>query len=741
MIPQKLQLDGINFVLVERGTKKPFQMGWQNKKIRFDSQELLEHLSKGGSYGVMGGGEKKLLIVDFDNEKVQEELVTKLPETFTVKTGSGMIHKYFFSDNEESFKIFDEEMNTLVDVQGEGKQAIAPGSIHPNGNRYELLEDKEIAFIPHAELLALIAPYDKKPKKEKQIELEKPTEYAHDNFFDVVKNKVSIEDVLNRIGVNTSRNPSSCPFHESKGGKCLGWNRETAHCFHCDGSWNIFSIIKQYKSYDIKQALLWLVETFNLQREHEESRKQYLAYLNSNESNEKREIKNRFLELISGKIKKIAEATEVIVEYMLKHNHIYSTKDDLKSEMWIYKNGIYVPQGKSEIKEVMRDILEEYYNSYFYNQVITKIEADTFVDSDNFFASSYPNEIPVLNGILNIYTRELKPFTPSKIFFNKMPAIYNPLAVCPAIDCFLNDILEHQEDKLVYYEIAGSALMKEYRFEKAVMLVGNGRNGKGKSLELLKRLVGIENCSSIPLSALVPDSFNLYELFGKLLNLAGDIGNKDLQDTSMFKSLTGRDLVTTKRKFLPGLTFENYAKFIFACNDLPIVYDTSRGFWDRWILLNYPYTFVSQEEYDQAEDKKMLKIKDENIIQKIVTPNEMSGLLNQALDGLNRLNSNHGFSDTKGTKEIKNLWIRKANSVVAFALDNLEEDYEGHITKKDFRKKYTDYCKKHGVMSKSDFVIKKALQEMFGAIEDRITIGTFPNSIYTHVWVGVKWKH
>ena len=454
-------------------------------------------------------------------------------------------------------------------------------------------------------------------------------------------------------------------------------------------------------------------------------------------------LKIEFLELISGKEKKIAAATELIVRYILEHNYIYTTKDDLKAEVWIYTNGIYLPQGRSEVKKIMRDILEEWFNQFFFNQVVAKVEADTFIDADKFFSASYPTEIPVQNGILNIFTRKLYPFTPDKIFFNKLPVTYIPDATCPAIDCFLNDILKNQEDKLVFYELAGFALLKEYRYETAAMFVGGGRNGKGKSLELLKRLVGIENCSSIPLSALVPDSFNVYELFGKLLNLAGDIGNKDLEDTSMFKSLTGRDLVTTKRKFLSGINFENYAKFIFACNDLPSVYDTSRGFWDRWLLLEFPYTFVTQDEYNKTPEKErtFLKIKDENIISKIVTPNELSGLLNAALDGLDRLIKNHRFSITKGTKEIKELWVRKANSVVAFIFDCVEEDTETHITKKEFRKRYAEYCKKHSVMSKSDFVIKKALQEMFGASDERILVGTYPDNQQVFVWQGVKWKN
>lgn len=446
-------------------------------------------------------------------------------------------------------------------------------------------------------------------------------------------------------------------------------------------------------------------------------------------------LKDKFLYYLSGKNQRIPEATELIVQYILKNNYIYTTKDDIKSEMWIYKDGIYVPQGKSEVKELMRDILEEWFNMYFYNQVIAKIEADTFIDSNKFFDIYYPEEIAIKNGILNVFTRELKAFDPKKIFFNKIPVEYDPKAICPSIDLFLNDVLPNQEDKLVFYELAGFGLLKEYRYEQAAMFVGNGRNGKGKTLELLKRLVGPENCASLPLSSLMPESFAISELFCKFFNLAGDIGHDDLKDTSMFKALTGRDLVTAKRKFLNGLNFENYAKFIFACNELPTVYDTTRGFWDRWILLEFPYTFVTKEEFESAKDKTNLKIKDENIINKIITKEELSGFLNQALEGLERLDKNKKFSMTKGTQEIKELWIRKANSFVAFAFDFLIEDYDNHIPKKELRKRYADFCKKHGVPGKSDFVIKKTLQEMFGANDERIG---YPDSI--HVWQGVKWK-
>ena len=455
------------------------------------------------------------------------------------------------------------------------------------------------------------------------------------------------------------------------------------------------------------------------------------------EDSYKSKVRQEFINLISGKEKQWDKASEVIVTYIKSKFKIYTTRDDERAEVWIYSDGIYIPQGKSQIKEIMRDLLGSFYSTYIYNLVIAKIEPDTYIDTNIFFHNHSPNEIPVKNGILNIIERKLYPFNQEKVFFSKLPVIYNPDAKCLKIGQFLDEVLNHAEDKKVYYEVAGFSLLKEYKFEKAVMMVGDGRNGKGKSLELLKRLVGAENCCSIPLGALTPDSFTISELFGKMINLAGDISGGDLKETSMFKSITGRDIIGGRRKFLRDLYFENYAKMIFACNNLPMVYDTSMGFWDRWILLQFPYTFVTKEEYQKREDKTNLKIKDDDIIKKIVSDEEMSGFLNQALDGLQRLIDNKRFSITRGTEEVKATWIRQSNSFVAFCMDNLEGDYEGRISKKELRKRYSDFCKEHKISGKSDIIIKRTLQEMYGSSDEYKDVF---GGVREWVWTGIRWN-
>jgi P4 family phage/plasmid primase-like protien len=432
-------------------------------------------------------------------------------------------------------------------------------------------------------------------------------------------------------------------------------------------------------------------------------------------------------------------ATEYIIDAIKERNHIYTTRDDLKSEIWIYENGIYKPNGESFIKEFVRSVLIHAYTPQRANKVIAKIEADTMIETDDFFNTQYLNEICVENGILNLKTRELSEFTPDKIFFNKLPVKFDPEAKCPHINSFFEEILKEKDDKKILFELTGFCLHKDYFIEKAFMFLGNGRNGKGKTLGLLKTFLGVENTCSVRLSQMEPQSSALCELHNRLVNLAGDLNNSSLKDTGLFKELTGRDSIQVKRKYLRDLIFTNYAKMVFACNELPRVYDLSLGFWSRWILLEFPYEFLPQNEINQRSEKEreFCRLQDPIILNKLTTPEELSGLLNEALDGLDRLKQNKDFSYSKGTSMVKDFWIRKSDSFTAFCLDKLEYDVEGFVSKKELRQEFVRYCKLHKLKGCSDQNIKIVLENMFGVIESR---KGFSYETQERVWEGIVFK-
>ena len=67
---------------------------------------------------------------------------------------------------------------------------------------------------------------------------------------------------------------------------------------------------------------------------------------------EDRELKDVVFEYLA--VGKKRDATELIVRRIETENKIYTTRDDAQSEIWIYNNGIYEPNGRTYIKEYSR---------------------------------------------------------------------------------------------------------------------------------------------------------------------------------------------------------------------------------------------------------------------------------------------------------------------------------------------------------------------------------------------------
>jgi len=434
-------------------------------------------------------------------------------------------------------------------------------------------------------------------------------------------------------------------------------------------------------------------------------------------------------------------ATELAVQYVLDWEKVYTTRSKNAKEMWLYIDGIYVPEGQTYIEQLCRYFFGESYTTTIKNEVLIKIEAETYINEDVFFRSQEDNpyEVPVLNGVLNIKTRELTGFTNEKIFFNKINAYYDSDADCPAIKSFVNEITAKKEDVTIIQELFGFVLCKEYFIEKAFMFYGkNGRNGKSKLLQILTTFIGIDNTSSIGLQEIEEDDFAVANLFGKMVNISADISNSAMQHTGNFKKLTGRDVVSANRKFKNYLKFTNYAKMIFASNELPIVYTVSEAFWLRWVIIEFPYQFLPSKEINalQGDDRLNARIQDPDIVKNLLTQDELNGLLNWCLDGLDRLFENRDFSNNETAAQVRSNWIRRSSSVRAFCEDMLVEDYDGYVTKADFQRRYSSYCREHKLKVQNSRAIKNILMGEYGVTESRPVLSDGERAF---VWSGVSW--
>lgn len=424
------------------------------------------------------------------------------------------------------------------------------------------------------------------------------------------------------------------------------------------------------------------------------------------------------------------DLTEHISGEFLKLYTLYTIKDDNKSECWVYEKGICVPNGITTITQFCRILLGPHFKSRLYVPVVDKLKNDTYIEHTEFFINEHINLIPMLNGIYNLKTEKLVPFNSKYKFFNKIPIKYNKTKKCPVIEQFLKDILLEGDIKTVE-EMIGYTLYRDYPIEKAFMFTGEGSNGKSKLLELLKHLLGINNVCNISLSDLENKPFTLSHFLNKMANLGADIGNTTLKDTSIFKSITCRDLITSDRKFKSQIEFNNYAKQYFSANKIPVTTDITDGFMRRWEIIAFKIHFVTPDEYKQIEDKSNLKLVDINIINKLTASDELSGLFNLAIKALHRLLKQNEFTKSTSTEDTRKTWLRMSSSLNGFIMDRVKtQQYGAFLSKQEFKRLYYKYCQEFKVYPVSDKQIKNKLTIECGASETRPYI----NNVQTYCW-------
>lgn len=400
----------------------------------------------------------------------------------------------------------------------------------------------------------------------------------------------------------------------------------------------------------------------------------------------------------------------------IRQKHSFITFSDTE-ETLIYKKGTYHPHGEAKIREEVQQALGDEATTHRVSEVENHIKRSTYANRGDI---NVKKELLCLqNGILNIKTGELVAHTPKCIFFNKLPVEYDPKADCPKIKQFISEIVP-EHDISVIQEMVGYCLWRDYPLHKAFLFIGEGCNGKSTLMELIVRLLGKENISSIALQEIDTNRFAIAELYGKLANIYADLPDRALKHTGKFKMLTGGDIVMGERKFKGHFPFENHAKLIFSCNKVPESRDNTTAFYRRWIMINFPNKF----EGDDA---------DPNILEKITTEEEMAGFLNWAIEGLKRLLRNGHFTDSKTTEQIREEYIRKSNPIQAFVEDCTVSYSQGEISKDRLYRRFCDYCEEMGLPTKAKNVFGRELPRYI-AVDSGQTRGKGT------VWRGIKLK-
>lgn len=356
---------------------------------------------------------------------------------------------------------------------------------------------------------------------------------------------------------------------------------------------------------------------------------------------------------------------------------------DEKSDLRYYneEKGIWEPDGKEKLQSITIDKLKGYWKSHYTSETEKHIRYSNYVPIEKIGGPL--NKIVVQNGVYNLDLKQLEPFDPDIYAITALPIKYDVTNDCPKIIKFLSEVVS-QENIQKILEIIGYCLYKSYPLARIFIFTGTGRNGKSVLINLITQFLGPANTSSVDIQNLTDDSFRSAELFGKLANINGDLPPKPIKDTGLIKKCTGQDPLTVAKKYQQPFQFYNHAKLIFAANQIPRTYDNSDAMHRRLDVIEFPNKF-------ESDDPKT----DPNLLEKLITENELSGLFNRATDALERLLDQGRFSNETSIEERKLDYIKRSDPVHYFALTYIQQntDPEYYITKSQLYDNYVYMCR------------------------------------------------
>jgi len=205
-------------------------VGWQlpENLMHASDPRLQAWLSKGKNYGVVTG--YGLIVIEADHEKIKRAVEEKLPPTFAVLSpGHETPHFYFLCSWERCRPLVDPENQNenIGHIKAQGGMVVGPGSIHPNGKKYEILYDRDFAQVTPKQVQEALASYI--PEKQiNQVEATARLE-KHQSHVDLDILQVVPLSGLHKLGDEYF---GSHPIHGSETGRNF-WVNPSKNCWYC----------------------------------------------------------------------------------------------------------------------------------------------------------------------------------------------------------------------------------------------------------------------------------------------------------------------------------------------------------------------------------------------------------------------------------------------------------------------------------------------------------------------------
>lgn len=318
------------------------------------------------------------------------------------------------------------------------------------------------------------------------------------------------------------------------------------------------------------------------------------------------------------------------------------------------------------------------------------------------------------NGTLDLRSGEFREHRAEDFITKKSPVHYDPDAVCPRWNQYMQEIFEGDNERVRYMQKAlGYALSGESKMECLFILYGETtRNGKGTMMETVLKIMGDYGRTANP--ELLAMKFNNQSSSGPTEDLARLQGarfvnisepeKKLLIGAALTKRLTGNDSITARFLHENSMEFKPVFKIFINCNHRPTITDLTLFTSGR--IKTIPFN----RHFDEEEQDKNLK-------EKFRDPYNMSGILNWMIEGF-RLYQREGLDMPKSVLDATTDYQMDSDRYSQFIEQCVSKEKGQELRFQAVYNRYKDWCNEGGYHAEQRGNFKKRLAGDF-VIEKR----------------------
>lgn len=361
-------------------------------------------------------------------------------------------------------------------------------------------------------------------------------------------------------------------------------------------------------------------------------------------------------------------------------------------ELWAYDRdtGVWTPEGARALRHAARKVLTSINCG---KNVIAELKEQVRIDETAEINSDdlglEPGYVAVEDGLLDLDAGTTSDHSPEDYALTRIPVAFDPDASYDEWEALVEEWAEDGRAAALQEYVGYCLHVGALPIHRALLLVGSGANGKGVFLSVVRALLGADNTTSIELQTLANDADAVAEFQSSLANIDDDLSARKLGNgLGMFKKLSAGDSVRGRRLYEEAFTFDATGKQLYAANEVPDVSgdvgEDDEAFWRRWLLVEFP------NHYPVGE-------RDPTLGDQLTEPEELSGVLNWAIEGRRRLLEQGYFTNEERYAQAKReRWQAWGDSVDRFISECVEHDPDAdNISTSQAHRRFSAWCRAH----------------------------------------------